>query len=261
MKKTKYIIFFLIFLILAGCSDITNKAATKKISPIDAVDNNTSYVDSSTNEGDAIADDADDAIVNDDSNKSKNIRERVVEEEDEEEVIVAETIPSNWYIRIVAEDQSRSLKTNLSQLGQLEESDAVQKHTLISGGRFSNPYLDVIFVDPDGMPAGDYKTNYHVYGEGIDDNWRFTVETDDVNAEIHLSWSGVYVLSPSQDAQNRIQYSEYRSGTNPLIGKMKLIDSSTGVEIPAILNNEVQVHVFNMDGQVTRNFEWIVDYD
>jgi len=258
MKKTKYIIFFLIFLILAGCSDITNKAATKKTSPIDTVDNNTSSVDPSTNESEDVSDDA---IVDNDTNKSKNIRERVVEKEDEEEIIAVETIPSNWYIRIVAEDQSRSLKTNLSQLGELEETNAVQNHTLVSGGRFSNPYLDVIFVDPDGMPAGDYKTNYHVYGEGIDDSWRFTVETDDVNAEIRLSWNGVYVLSPSQDAQNRIQYSEYRSGTNPLIAKMKLIDSSTGVEIPAMLNSKVQVHVFNMDGQVTRNFEWVVDYD
>ena len=194
--------------------------------------------------------------------RPRNTRSRIVEEDDNEtEIIGQETIPSNWYIRIIAEDSNRSLKTNLSQLGELEENDAVQKHTIRSHGRFSNPYLDVIFIDPDGMPTGNYQTNYHVYGEGIDDNWHFTVVTDDSNAEIHLSWSGLYLLTPFIDGQNRTQYSEYRSSTNLLITKMKLIDNTTGVEIPVINNGEKNIYIFNMNGQVSRSFEWVLQYD
>jgi len=255
MIKIKYIILPLTLLMLAGCSDKTdepNGEETTTTVPTPTTPSSTDTADTADTEATIDEPTLEEPI---------NVRSRVIEEEDEEiEIIAEETIPSNWYIRIVAEDQNRSLKTNLSQLGELEEINAIQDHTLLSGGRWSNPYLDVIFVDPDGMPAGDYKTNYHVYGEGIDDSWRFTVETDDINAEIQLSWNGLYVLTPSVDAQNRIQYTEYRSKTNPLIGKMKLIDSTTGTEIPAVINNETQVYVFNMNGQVSRNFEWVVQY-
>ena len=251
MMKIKYIILPLALLMLAGCSNKTDETNTE----------DTTLVPVTPSIGTTDTGSTEDPSTDTTIEEPRNVRPSSAEEEDNEtEVIAEEVIPSNWYIRIVAEDSNRSLKTNLSQLGELEESDAVQQHTLISGGRFSNPYLDVIFVDPDGMPAGDYKTNYHVYGEGINDSWRFDIVTDDANAEIRLSWKGLYILSPSLDAQNRTQYTEYRSGTNPIIAKMKLIDSTTGVEVPAILNDEVQVYVFNMDGQVTRNFEWVVQY-
>ena len=252
MIKLKYIILPLTLLVLAGCSDKTNEPNGEEITIVVPATNTPSSTDEGTTEDPA----------KDPTEDPKNTRSRVVEEDDNEtDVIVEETIPSNWYIRIIAEDQNRSLKTNLSQLGELEETNAVQDHTLVSGGRWSNPYLDVIFIDPDGMPTGDYKTNYHVYSEGINDSWSFNVETNDANAEIRLSWSGLYILTPTVDAQNRTQYTEYRSSTNPLIAKMKLIDSTTGTEIPAILNNEVQVYIFNMNGQVTRSFEWVVQYD
>ncbi len=39
---------------------------------------------------------------------------------------------------------------------------------------------------------------------------------------------------------------------------MKLVDSSNGVEIPALVNGKVQIYTFNMSGQKERNFEWVV---
>jgi hypothetical protein len=277
MIKLNYIVSSLVMLIiLAGCSD-TKETPKKTIEIVDSI-SETNREDANSNPPSTVDATDEETQTNTDIENYPHEEEtntttvepptagkprtHVSEEEKESpEGIVIENIPSNWYIRIVAEDNNRSLKTNLSQLGELEESDAVQQHTLLSGGRFANPYLDVVFVDPDGVSAGDYKTNYHVYGQGINDSWHFQVVTDDVNAEIRLSWNGLYVLTPTIDAQNRIQYTEYRSSTNPLIAKMKLIDSATGVEIPAMVDNDIQVYTFNMNGQVTRSFEWIVYYD
>jgi len=192
--------------------------------------------------------------------ETSTVTKRPVVEIPEEENPVAqeESKPSNWYIRIVAEDPSRSLKTNSAQLGTLEATDAVVKHTLISNGRFTGPYLDVVFVDPDGVPAGAYKTNYHMHEEGVEDRWRFTVQTNDTAAEILLTWDGLYTLTPYIDDKNREQYKEYRSLTNPLIDHMKLVDVETGKEIAASSDGKVQTYVFNMDGLNEREFEWVV---
>lgn len=182
-----------------------------------------------------------------------------VEEESLIKPLVEEELkPTNWYIRLVAEDSNRALKTNSAQLGVLEVSDAVVKHTLISTGRFTGPYLDVVFVDPDGVAAGAYKTNYHMYEEGVEDRWRFTVKTDDTTAEILLTWNGLYSLTPYIDDKNREQYKEYLSLTNPLIKHMKLVDAETGKEIAVSIDSQAQTYVFNMNGQNERVFEWII---
>ncbi len=177
----------------------------------------------------------------------------------EEETVVQEELkPTNWYIRLVAEDLNRSLKTNSAQLGILEESDAAVKHTLISHGRFTGPYLDVVFIDPDSVAEGVYKTNYHTYQEGAEERWRFTVQTDDNTAEILLTWRGLYLLTPYIDDKNREQYKEYRSLTNLLIDHMKLVDVDTGREIIARIDGKMQTYVLNMNGQNERVFEWVV---
>jgi hypothetical protein len=173
--------------------------------------------------------------------------------------VVEETKPSNWYIRLVAEDVNRGLKSASAQLGELEESDAVSKHTLKSLSPFGGSYLDVVFKDPAGVKEGEYKTNFHVYNESSEDRWQFMVKTDDANADISLTWRGLYVLTPYIDQQDRQRYKEYRSVTNPLIRQMKLVDSSNGNEIAAAVNGKVQTYSFNMDGQTERTFEWVVE--
>ena len=81
----------------------------------------------------------------------------------ETETIVEETYPSDWYIRLVAEDPVRELKSSATQLGELDEDDAVTKHTLTAFTPFGSGYLDIIFRDPDGVASGDYKVNFHNY--------------------------------------------------------------------------------------------------
>ena len=172
-----------------------------------------------------------------------------------------ETKPSNWYIRLVAEDPARAMKSGDTQLGELEESAAVSKHTLKALSPFGGSYLDIVFRDPVGVDAGDYKVNFHQYNEGTEESWQFTVRTDDANADILLSWRGLYVLTPYVDDQNRQRYREYRSLSNPLIQNMKLVDVSSGKEITVAVDGKVQTYVFNMNGQNERTFEWIVQTD
>jgi len=169
--------------------------------------------------------------------------------------------PSDWYIRLVAEDPARALKSTSTQLGQLNEADAVENHTLKALTPFESTYLDIVFQNPDGISTGEYKVNFHSYKEGVEDRWRFTVRTDDANADVLLSWRGVYILIPYIDDQNRQRYKEYYSMTNPLSKYMKLIDTGNGMEMAAVVNGEVQTYSFNMNGQTERTFEWIVDTD
>lgn len=172
-----------------------------------------------------------------------------------------ETKPSNWYIRLVAEDPARALKSVSTQLGELEEDDAVEKHTLKALTPFESSYLDIIFRDPVGVASGDYKVNFHNYEEGSEDRWSFTVRTDDNTTDILLTWRGIYILTPYEDEQGRQRYKEHQSATNPLVKNMKLIDKSNGKEIAAVVNGEVQTYGFNMEGQTERTFEWVVQVD
>ncbi len=166
--------------------------------------------------------------------------------------------PSNWYIRLVAEDSARALKTVSSQLGELEEENTVTRHTLKALRPFGANYIDIIFRNPSGVSNGDYKVNFHKYDEDTEGLWSFTVRADDDSADILLSWQGIYILTPYTDEQNRKRYSEYISVSNPLFKHMKLIDSSNGKEVAAVLDGKLQKYQFNMDGQTERNFEWAV---
>lgn len=172
---------------------------------------------------------------------------------------VAETTPSNWYIRLVAEDPERAMESANAQLGSLDREDAEQKYALKALTPFGGSYLDIVFVDPDNVEVGEYKSNFHITQENTGKRWRFTVKTDDPNADILLRWRGVYVLSPYSDKQNRQRYREYRSITNPIIGKMKLIDNSNGKELAVAVDGKVQIYSFNMSGEKERNFEWVLE--
>ncbi|PHS41851.1 MAG: hypothetical protein COB07_02085 [Sulfurovum sp.] len=180
------------------------------------------------------------------------------EEHDSKPLVEEEFKPANWYIRLVAEAPSRALKTNSAQFGILEKSDAAAKHTLISSGRFSGPYLDVVFIDPDGRTADVYKSDYHTYQEGTEERWMFTVGTDDSTSEVSLTWNGMYLLTPYIDSENREQYKESLSLNNPLITYMKLVDVETGKEIAVSVDGQAQTYIFNMNGQNERVFEWVV---
>lgn len=180
---------------------------------------------------------------------------------DPEGAIVPEEKPSNWYIQLTAEEPAQSMKTFNAQLGEVNENDAVKKHTLRALKPYGRHYLNIVFHDPDGIKHGDYKSCFHRFREGKEESWKFTVQTDNTMADIKVGWRGIYILEPYMDAQGRQRYSEYHSLTNPLIKNMKLVDMNTSKEIAAIVDGKVQTYTFNMNGQKERTFQWIVQPD
>ncbi len=234
--------FLTVIFILAGCdSDTQNLENTTNVS-----------TETPTNEGNTSS--GGDGQTEDTDQNGTAMEETPVRLS---KSVMVETKPSNWYIRLVAEDPARALKSSSSQLGELEESDAVQTYALKALSSFSGSYLDIVFANPDGVASGDYKSNFHVYKEDTEDQWFFTVKTDDTNAEIRLTWQGLYILNPYTDDQNRKRYNEYNSITNPLIKHMKLVDTVNGKEIAAMVDGKIEIYTFNMDGQNERTFKWI----
>ena len=171
-----------------------------------------------------------------------------------------ESEPSNWYIRLVAEDPKRGLRTVNSQLGEVDADD-MDRHTLKALTPYGQSYLDIVFRDPEGVEKGDYKSSFHSYAQDIRKVWRFVVLSSDANATIQLGWRGIYVLDPYRDAEDRQRYREYRSLHNPLMYRMKLVDTETGEEVTAVVNGRPQSYEFSMNGSHERIFEWVVEPD
>ena len=169
----------------------------------------------------------------------------------------AETLAKEWYVRIVVEDVTNNMKTATAQLGQLDGTDVVTKHTLKAIAPFRPTYLDVVFDNPSGVDAGSYKTNFHL-SSSAEDTWEFTVKSHDPNADMILGWRGLYVVTPYTDAQNRERYKEYRTMSNPLLEYMTLEDTETNTTINALSNTTVNEYVFNMNGKTERVFRWTV---
>lgn len=119
-------------------------------------------------------------------------------------------------------------------------------------------YIDIVFQDPAGVDVGDYKTNFQQFSENSEYRWRFTVRTDNTNANIALTWRGLYVLNPYIDDQDRQRYEERRSMTDLLIRNMQLIDVDTGNTMNVLSGNHAKVYYFNMNGKSEKTFEWVV---
>ena len=234
-------------MILSGCSDNGGQKSQTSYTlhpMIPAADSNDTD-DNSTDHGNK-------------DEKEDNIPERELNSTKAEQV---ETIPANWYIRIVVEDTSHAIRSSSAQLGELDESDATARHTLKALAPFGSGYLDVVFRNPEGMEQGDYKSSFQSYAQDARKIWRFVVLSNDANATIRLGWRGIYVLDPYRDTEDRQRYREYRSLHNPLMYRMKLVDTKTGKEVAAAADDMVQYYLFSMDGAHERTFEWIVEPD
>ncbi len=187
------------------------------------------------------------------------VKEEIVNENTvpEKRSIVAEKA-INWYIRLQAEDTSKQIISSNTQLGVLDEEGATVKHTLSTLPPMGSDYIDIVFQDPVGVDAGEYKTNFQQFAENSEYRWQFTVKTDNTNANIALTWRGLYVLNPYIDDQDRQRYEETRSMSNLLIRNMQLIDVDTGNVMNVLSGDNAKVYYFNMNGKTEKTFEWVV---
>jgi len=236
MKKNIAILLLGVFLLL-GCSDdivFTNSDAE--------VSTDTNTTDTNTTDTNTT-----DTNTTDTNTTDKTLLTLVKEEKAKE-----------WYVRIIAEDTSNNIQSSNAQLGQLDREDTVVEHSLKAIAPFDSLYIDIVFKDPVGLNAGEYKSNFHLAGEA-QDTWEFTVKASDTNATIILGWRGLYILNPYTDSQDRVRYHEFRSLTNPLLVGMTLLDTDTDTVIPIRSNGAINEYVFNMNGLTERTFKWILN--
>ena len=195
----------------------------------------------------------------DEAGNSASVLRRVLVKARRTPYNIVETIPQNWYIRLVAKDLTREFKTENTQLGVLEGDNIALKHSLKALAPFGSSYLDIVFPNPAGVASGEYKSSFYKSSDTLANVWNFRVKTEKRDATIELGWRGVYVVTPYDDEYNRTRYKEKLSSTNPLIEYMKLIDMTTGEEIPAVFDGRLQKYQFSMDGATTKDFQWVVD--
>jgi len=227
--------------LLVGCEDLDFNFPDGNGTEVTNPDDNT------TGEDDNVTEEDDNVT---DSNETE---EPIILDKRE----IVETLAKEWYVRIVVEDTTNNMKTAAAQLGQLETNDVVTKHSLKAIAPFRPTFLDVVFVDPSGLDAGSYKSNFHASSTDAD-TWEFTIKSHDDSADMILGWRGLYVLTPYVDAENRERYREYRSLSNPSLVQMTLVDVTNNIEIDVLANGTVNEYVFNMDGVTERVFRWKV---
>lgn len=205
-----------------------------------------------------------DDIVNSNIVTNVSINDGLTEDEITNETIlpekrsIIEEKASSWYIRLIAEDTSTQIKSSDAQLGVLDEEEATVKHSLSAFPPMGSNYIDIVFQDPAGVVEGEYKTNFQQFVENSEYRWRFTVKTDNTNANIALTWRGLYVLNPYIDDQDRQRYNETKSMINPAIKNMQLIDIDTGNVMNLLSGNNPKVYYFKMNGKTEKTFEWVM---
>jgi len=238
----KYIFSLIIStLIFVGCNDTVYHGDNG--TPTDISIDNGSETDTNT-----TTDTTTDIIDNNESNSTSDdkviLKKEIAEEENAKE----------WYVRLVVEDTTNNLRTSDTQLGQLETLD-VNKHALQAISPFTSTYLDVAFVNPAGVDAGEYKSEFHISTKGTDE-WEFTVKSSDSSAMLILSWRGLYVLESYTDTEGRVRYHEHRSRSNPLLNYMTLVDMTNGTEVDVLNNGFAMEYVIDMNGSNEKVFKW-----
>ena len=225
------IIIGLISLLLIGCN---SKSEDNESENPAIVETNSSYTRTPSATGPEL--------------EAENLREEIA--------TIALEAADNWYIRLIAEAPQRGLQTYSAQFGALQEDDAAQKYSLHRHAPFTGNYLDIIFSDPEELEEGEYKAYFKQSTENSDLHWTFKVLSDDLNADIVLSWRGLFVLTPYTDTQGRVQHKEYLDRFNPILQKMQLVDVLTDDVIAVNTNGVNTSYTFNMQGSTSRSFRW-----
>ena len=228
-------------LFLVGCNDTVYHG--DDATPTDISIDGGSETDTST-----TTETTSDTIDNNESNNTTD-DEIILKKE-----IVAEENAKEWYVRLVVEDTTNNLRTSDTQLGQLETLD-VNKYVLQAISPFTSTYLDVVFKDPAGVDAGEYKSDFHVSNTGADE-WEFIVKSSDSSAMLILSWRGLYVLESYTDTEGRVRYHEHRSRSNSLLNYMTLVDMTNGTEIDVLNNGSAMEYIVDMNGTNEKVFKW-----
>ena len=280
----KYYIFVVLLLSIVGCEDstiqqshpvanndtyiITESVENKldilsnDISPYGSIDKSSIKIISQPKEGDITIDTQTGSVIylSHESNQTKD--QFTYEVTDSNGVVSNEAIvilnikkpaikATNWYIRVIAINETDSIVSSDSKFGELDDNNA-SDYNLKLYTAFSQSQLSVIFQDNNQS----FKSLFYPYSSNK--KFHFLLKSANANADIVLKWQGIYVLDAFMDNYGRKRYKEYRYTKNPIVYNLKLVDKKTGLEIPAIENGRIYEYRFNMDGSNSREFMWVL---
>jgi len=160
--------------------------------------------------------------------------------------------PKNWYIKIIAIDKDRNIKTSDTKFGELDTNNT-KDYNLKIFKPFNKSDLSILINNNNE----EFKTLFYPYST-TDKSWYFTLKSSSPTSNIVLKWQGIYVLHKYIDNYNRTRYKEYRYTKNPIVYHLKLVDMKNNMEIPAIQNDRIYEYRFNMNGENSRKFQWIL---
>jgi len=163
------------------------------------------------------------------------------------------TKAKNWYIKIVAINQSDNITISDTKFGELETKNT-DIYNLKTYNKFDTTNFNISLISNQQK----FKSLFYTHNDQTK-KWSFKLNSDNKNADILLTWQGIYVLEKFTDKYNRTRYKEYRYTKNPIVNYLKLIDKQNGVEIPAIQNSKICKYQFNMNGKKSREFEWVLN--
>jgi len=167
-----------------------------------------------------------------------------------------------WSVQIVAEDPESNLLFDNDRLGQLEiANNEVDVYDLKSVSRpFTKnsegellPFLSVNFL----QEGKNYATDFH-NTEMKYDEWVFTVNSNPERT-VTLHWN-IYAVTSDTDASGRTRFDQTLQTDVNLMGRMQLVDAETNATlVSAYADDKLQSYTFNMNGQTTRTFRWVLD--
>ena len=181
--------------------------------------------------------------------KGKPVKEHVVKTSNE------------WYVstKVSVSDPVNSTSiggTNPAVFGKLSESsDGYDKHDIPPYGSVVGAEAAVVFIHTNWKErSGEYHTNYHDTKGSQKDSWEMTVFSSVDNAEVTLKWDGLYELSKEK---GRTLYDEKKILDSSTLENLKLVDTVTGEETPAVTNGKLNTYSFTMGAdESSRIFVW-----
>ena len=149
---------------------------------------------------------------------------------------------------------------NPAVFGKLFESDdGYDKHDVTPYVSLANAKAAVLFVRDDwGDRSGEYHSDYHGSNRQSD-SWLMTVVSTVTDAEVTLSWDGLFELT-SNESNDLVSYTEKRTLDSQTLVDLHLIDLDTLEVIEAVSDEGLlNSHSFYLaSGETSRHFRWVL---
>ncbi len=173
------------------------------------------------------------------------------------------SVPKNskeWYMstRVSVYDRASNTThngTNPAVFGKLSVSrDGYDVNDVLAFGSAANLKAEVVFVQSSwGERTGEYVSDYHDTNGGKKDSWTMTVFSSVPNAEVTLTWDGLYEL---QSKKGQSGWDEAKNLQSDNLENLVLVDTETGKKIDAVTNGELGTYSFTMGAGGSRTLAW-----